>query len=305
MNKKLMSIKDLSKKEILEIIEKTNSYKTNFEKDLSLLKGKRMLLLFEKTSTRTRISFEAGFSLLGGYSIYVDSKTTNIGLSDLKDEIRYISSNVDIIVARMLKNEDLETIMKYSSVPVINGCCNMYHPCQILADLFTIYEEFNDIENVTLSFIGNLNNVSRDLIFASYKLGFKLIFVTPNCQEVEKFLKKEELPIDLLITQDMEFAVRNSDVVYTDTWVDMEFFENWVNGDTKPLLNSMLPYQVNDKVFSFNPKVKIMHDMPMHINYEITRNVIENNNSIIFKQAENRMWVQNIIVKSLLEVDKK
>lgn len=265
-------------------------------------------MLFEKTSTRTRISFESGFSLLGGHPIYLEKSKTNISLSELKDEIRYITRNVDIIMARMINNDDLKVIMENTNVPVINGCCNLFHPCQVLADLLTMSEfTSNNMQDIVVTYVGKLNNVSRELIYAATKLGFKLNFMSPDdVTEESLFIKINDKDIfgNLTIINDInQFpdVIAESQFVYTDTWIDMEYYNNpkykLENEKTK---NEMMKYQLNNKVFSYNPNVMVMHDMPMHVGYEITRDVIENKNAIIFQQAENRMWVQNVLMMKLL-----
>ena len=304
------TLKDLSTKEILEIINNAIFYKKNHQKYLDLLKGKRAFLLFEKTSTRTRVSFESGFALLGGHPLYVDQRTTNLVLSEIKDEVRYISRNVDIIAARMLKNEDFMELAKYSSVPVINSCCNIFHPCQALADILTIVENFDGkYAGKALTFTGKLNNVSRELINSLPRLGMKLYFASPDVdlvatdENIDPASKKSE---NLILTTDFEKAVKESDVVYTDSWIDMEYFNNPAFAQKKEeTIKRMMPYQLNSRVFDWNKNIFVMHDMPMHVGYEITRDVIESKNVWLFQQAENRMWAQNALMLKLLGYELK
>lgn len=271
-----------------------------------VLKGKILVMIFEKTSTRTRISFEAGCHMMGGHAIFLESRVSNMQLSELKDEVRYISRNCQIIMARMLKNEDVQILAQYSHVPVINGCCNMYHPCQSMADMLTIYELFGRWEGLTLTYVGMRNNVSNDLLAATTKLGMRFIQVTPistgypAVPGLDDVAEKTGLWVK---TSDLQDAVRQSDIVYTDTWVDMEFFNNPAFADEKEMrIRQMMPYQINGELLKVNPKIRIMHDMPIHTGYEISREAIESENAVIFQQAENRMWAQNGVMLRLLGI---
>ncbi|MCL6588513.1 MAG: ornithine carbamoyltransferase [Firmicutes bacterium] len=289
--------------QILEVIEFAQKYKQEYQKYGDVLKGKTLLMIFEKTSTRTRISFESGFSKLGGHAIYMDARTSNLVLSELMDEARYMTRNVDMIMGRMLKNQSIVTLAEYATVPVINGCCDLYHPCQILSDLLTIQEEFGRLEGLTLAYIGIRNNVCNDLLAALPKVGMRFYQVTPLKSEnqvvpaIDEYASKTGKWIE---TDDIEEAIKNADIVYTDTWINMEFF-----GDSKykekneEKIQKMMPYQVNGKLIGLKPGIKIMHDMPMHPGYEITREVIEHPGAIIFPQAGNRMWAQNALMLKL------
>jgi ornithine carbamoyltransferase len=203
----------------------------------------------------------------------------------------------------MLKNSDMEVIAKYATVPFINGCCNLFHPCQVLSDIFTIYEQSKHKTN-TITYVGKLNNVSRELVNSLPKIGIKLYFVTKDVISVlsdENIDDKAKKSSNLICTNDFKTAVQNSNIVYTDAWIDMEFFNNpKYERNKKTITNEMLPYQVNKRVFEWNKDVCIMHDMPMHIGYEITRDIVESKSSWIFIQAENRMWVQNALMLKLL-----
>ena len=306
----LMSLQTMSAEEIIALVKNAIYYKAHHMKYLDLLKGKRAFLLFEKTSTRTRVSFESGFALLGGFPLYVDQRSTNFSLSEIKDEVRYLSRNVNLIAARMLKNDDLVEMMKYSTVPVINTCCNVFHPCQALADIMTLVENFgDDYVGKAVTFTGKLNNVSRELINALPKIGVKLYFVSPdidlvaNDPNIDEACKQSS---NLVLTKDFEGSVKKSNVVYTDTWIDMEFFNDPKLADKKEAtIKEMLPYQINSKVFEWNKDVHVMHDMPMHIGYEISRDAVEHENAWIFQQSENRMWAQNALMMKLFGVELK
>ncbi|WP_313187096.1 ornithine carbamoyltransferase [Lacrimispora sp.] len=310
--KTINSIYELTCEEIEKIVDFGIYYKHNYDKYLDACKGKTLLMLFEKTSTRTRVSFESGLSKMGGHAIYLNYDSSNIVLSELKDEIRYIERNTDIIMARLKQNDDFKIISDNVKIPVINGCCNLFHPCQVLADLMTMKEKFGTIHELKLTYAGNRTNVSNDLTSAILKFG-GTFYLAPNGSFTGYQSTSEKCLIE---RQDKQFqteryvscddivnCLRQSDIVYTDSWINMESFNDPEKAqENKEIIKKYLPYQLNNQVFDVNPKITVMHDMPMHINYEITRDVIENSNSIIFDQAENRMWVQNALILILLDL---
>src|SRR3989338_8462178 len=169
----LLTLKEWTKEDILSILSEASLIKENPEKYINVLKGKTLAMLFEKTSTRTRISFEAGMAQLGGHAIFLDWKATQLGKADLKDEIRCIERYVDIILARVYRQEDLEIMSKNTKKPVINALSDKYHPCQILADLFTIKEKFKKLKGLKLAYIGDGNNVCNSLIIGCKKVGIR------------------------------------------------------------------------------------------------------------------------------------
>jgi len=305
VNKKdLLTLKDWSEKDIIDVINEAISIKKNPERYANLLNRQTLAMLFQKTSTRTRVSFEVAMTQLGGHAIYLDWKTTNFTLAEIKDEIRYLSRNVDIIMARLLQQTDLEKTAEVSRVPVINGCTEKYHPCQALCDLMTIKEKKGELEGLRLVYVGVQNNVCNSLISGCTKVGMEIIVVTPVIHEPS--LDRE------LITQaeksglfqsilDIQEALNKADIVYTDTWVDMELFLNpEFKKEKERRIKKLKPYQLNENLLK-GRDVLIMHDMPIHEGYEITRAVIENPRSIIFEQAENRLYGEKAILLKLLE----
>lgn len=308
------SIYELTCNEIEEIIDFGIYYKHNYKKYLDACKGKTLLMLFEKTSTRTRVSFESGFSKMGGHAIYLNYDSSNIVLSELKDEIRYIERNTDIIMARLKRNDDFNIISENVKIPVINGCCNLFHPCQVLADLMTIKEKFGTIHGMKLAYVGNRTNVSNDLASAVLKFGGTFYLVPDgifnSCQSPDEktVIEKQEAQLltkGFISSDDMEKCIQQSDIVYTDSWINMEDFNDPnKTEENRKIIEKYLPYQLDHRVFDVNSNITVMHDMPMHINYEITRDVIESENSIIFDQAENRMWAQNALILILLNLNK-
>jgi ornithine carbamoyltransferase len=267
--------------------------------------GRSLAMLFQKTSTRTRVSFEAGMTELGGHAIFLDWMASNFLLSDIDFEGRYLSSNVSIIMARLRKHEDLLELKSGSTVPVINGCCNLFHPCQSLADILTIVMDSpNDWQNKKLCYIGVHNNVVNSLIEITSALNIKLTLVTPIAAEesiVKEAVERAKKKNTIFWEKDVQKAVNEADYVYTDTWVDMEFFNDpKFQKEKEERIKLMMPYQLNENLLK-SSRAKVMHDMPIHAGYEITREIVQSKNSIIFKQAENRLDAQKAIILKLLE----
>lgn len=304
MNKKdLLTLKDWSGKDLIDIIDRAIAIKESPEKYVNLLERQTLAMLFQKTSTRTRVSFEVAMTQLGGHAIYLDWRTTNFTLAEIEDEIKYLSRNVDIIMARLFKHIDLEKTARASRVPVINGCTEKYHPCQTLADLMTVKEKKGRLEGLKLVYVGVQNNVCNSLINGCTKVGMKIIVVTPIIHEpsVDKELIKEAEKSGLYqATLDIEKAIDEADIIYTDTWVDMELFlEPKFKKEKEMRMKKLKPYQLNESLLK-GKDILIMHDMPIHEGYEITRAVIESSHSIIFEQAENRLHGEKAILLRLL-----
>jgi len=299
----LLTLKDWSSKEIKEVVDSSLEIKRNPEEYEFALEGKSLALIFQKTSTRTRLSFEVGMTQLGGHAIYMDWMNTNLVLADLGDETRSISGYVDGIMARVLKNSDLKAMAEASGVPVINGCDEKYHPCQIIADLVTVKEKLGKLKGLKLAYIGVHNNVCNSLIEGCTKAGVKIVNVTPLVNEasVDEGLVEAAKATGLYQHSiDVKAAVEDCDVVYTDTWVDMEFFlDSKFKKEKEKRIKMMLPYQVNRKLLGDSDAL-IMHDMPIHRGYEIADNMIEDPNSVIYLQSENRLHSAKAILTKLL-----
>ena len=248
----LITLKDWSSKEIKELVDCSLEIKKNPEKYEFALEGKSLAMIFQKTSTRTRLSFEVAMTQLGGHSIYMDWVTTNLVLADLGDEAKSISGYVDGIMARVLNNSDLQVMADASSVPVINGCDERYHPCQIVADLVTIKENMGRLSGLKLAYIGVHNNICNSLIEGCTKSGMKIVTVTPvvNKASVDEDILEAAKATGLFeCSLDVKAAVEECDVVYTDTWVDMEFFlDPKFKKEKEKRVKLMLPYQVNKKL---------------------------------------------------------
>ncbi|USL45552.1 ornithine carbamoyltransferase [Priestia megaterium] len=301
--KHLLSLKELSKEEITGIIQQGIEMKENKEDFFNSCEKKGLLLLFQKTSTRTNLSFQSAINQLGGYSVDLNWNSSNFSISPIQYEARYVSRNCDLIMARLKKHDNLKELAKYSSVPVINGCCEKYHPTQTLADVMTIYEHKKTFEGVTVTFVGVHNNVVNSLIIAALKLGFKLNLVTPiiNNDSWDEELMGEVKQSNLVESFDsIEEIIGDTDFIYTDTWVDMEHFNSKeFSAEKDKRIEKMMKFQINKEVLK-DHKTLIMHDMPIHPGYEISEDIVESESSIIYQQAENRMHVEKALINYLL-----
>lgn len=294
----LPNLKDLSSSEIREILDKAAEIKANPGAFDQSLRGKSLAMLFQKTSTRTRVSFEVAMTELGGHGIYVDWVSSNFVLSGIDYEAEYLSRNVSCIMARLMRHSDLLTLMGGSRVPVINGCCEKFHPCQALTDIMTIREHFDgDLNEAHLVFVGVQNNVSNSMALICDKLGVNLTLATP---EVAGNGESEDADIREIIrssskirhTTDPAEAVQTADFVYTDTWIDMQYFNDPDHKEANDAkLRTMMPYQINAELLK-DVDCKIMHDMPIHDGFEITDEMVRDPRSIIFAQAENRLHAE-------------
>jgi ornithine carbamoyltransferase len=299
----LINFKELTGKELGALVDLGVEVKGNPKKYLKTFEGKSAALIFQKTSTRTRVSFEVAMTQLGGHALYIDWRTTNFALADITDEIQYLSRNVDCIMARLLCDSDLLKMTKASQVPIINGCDEMYHPSQALADLITIKEKHGKLKGAKLVYIGVHNNVTNSLIEGCTKTGVKLTTVTPIINEASK---DEELISEAKktglwqSTLDVKEAVADANFVYTDTWIDMEFFTDpKFAAEKEKRIKLMMPYQINAQLLK-GSNAYIMHDMPIHRGYEITAEAIENPKSVIYEQAENRLYSAEAIFLKLM-----
>jgi ornithine carbamoyltransferase len=299
----LINFKELSGQQIEEIVDKAIEVKHNPQKYCRALDGKSLAMIFQKTSTRTRVSFEVAMTQLGGHALYIDWRTTNFTIADIYDETQYLSRNVDCIMARLLRNADLQVMAKASKVPVINGCDEKYHPSQAIADLMTMKEKKGKLKGLKLVYVGVHNNVCNSLIEGCTKTGVKIVTVTPIINEPSRDdeLLEEAKKTGLYETSlDVKEALKDADFVYTDTWVDMEFFTDpKFAAEKEKRIKLMMPYQINKELLK-GSNALIMHDMPIHRGYEISADVIEGPNSIIYEQSENRLYSAKAILLKLL-----
>jgi ornithine carbamoyltransferase len=299
----LLTLKDLSSKTVEELIDASLEIKKNPEEYEFALEGKSLAMIFQKTSTRTRLSFEVGMTQMGGHAAFMDWLRTNLILADLKDETKSIAGYVDGIMARLLKNSVLADMAEASSVPVINGCDEKYHPCQIVADLVTVKERLGKLKGLKLAYIGVHNNICNSLIEGCTKTGVKIVTVTPlvNDASIDEGLVEAAKATGMYEhSLDVKAAVEDCDVVYTDTWVDMEFFlDPKFKKEKEKRVKTMLPFQINKKLLRGSDAL-IMHDMPIHRGYEISNDIIDVPNSVIYTQSENRLHSAKAILTKLL-----
>lgn len=299
----LINFKELTGQQLNALVDLGIEVKHNPEKYCKALAAKSLALIFQKTSTRTRVAFEVAMTQLGGHALYIDWRTTNFTLADVKDETEYLSRNVDCIMARLLRNADLQRMAQASHVPVVNGCDEKHHPSQAIADLVTVKEKYGKLKGAKLVYIGVHNNVCNSLIEACSKTGVKLTTVTPIFNEPARddALMAEAKKTGLWeTTLDAKKAVKDADFVYTDTWIDMEFFTDPRFAEEKEKrLKLMMPYQVNSALLK-GSSAYVMHDMPIHRGYEISPEAIANPKSVIYEQAENRLYSAKAILLKLL-----
>jgi len=300
----LINFKDLSGQELTAMVDLAVEVKHNQRKYIKEFEGKSSALIFQKTSTRTRVSFEVAATQLGGHSLFIDWRTTNFTMASITDEVQYLSSNVDFIMARLLYDIDLLSMAKASRVPVVNGCDEKYHPSQALADLITIKEKKGALKGAKLVYIGVHNNVCNSLIEGCTKTGVKITTVTPIFNEAardEEILREANKTGLWKSTLDAKKAVKDADFVYTDTWIDMEFFTDpKFEAEKVKRIKLMMPYQINAELLK-KSDAYIMHDMPIHRGYEISAEAIESSKSVIFEQAENRLYSAKAIMLKLMK----
>ncbi len=305
----LISLHDVETSYLAELIDLALTIKANPGEYANKLAGKMAYFLFQKTSTRTALSFAMGIKELGGEYFLQNYEDSNFAVGEIRDEIRYISSNLDLIMARMKENSDLLEMAEYSTVPVINGCCNKYHPCQALADLLTLREVFDSLQ-VKVLYVGVQNNVFNCLAASLPRLGGKLYAATPLINEaarndalVDAAKATGNLELVDCDAQTVRDVVQEVDAVYTDTWVDMEFFADAsYQAEKEARTKAMMPFQFNETLLA-DSKAIVMHDMPIHPGFEITRDVIEKHMDTILRQAQNRKHAQKAVMASLLSAD--
>jgi len=315
MKKDLISVKDLTSQEIENIFGLTDKLKKDKAKFSLVLAGKSLALIFQKPSNRTRVSFEAGMYQLGGYSIYLGPDEINLGVREsIKDVAKTLSRYADGIVLRTFEHRNVLEMAKFATVPVINGLSDSSHPCQALADVYTIREKFSRqsgipqnagrrFKGITLAYVGDGNNVCNSLLYTSAKVGLNMNIGTPKGYEPDKTVLKEAQSIAkaknvaINLFNSPKEALKGADVIYTDVWASMgqekeaekrkEIFKN---------------FQVNKSLVKLAKQgALIMHCLPAHRGEEITDEVIDSKNSIVFDQAENRLHIQKSILIILLK----
>lgn len=299
MKRNLISIFDLKKSEIENLIKDTENLKRE-KTHTEPLKGKTLAMIFEKSSTRTRVSFEVGMYQLGGIAVYLNSKDIQLGRGETAgDTARTLSGYVNGIMIRAFAHNDIVQLAEAASVPVINGLSDLSHPCQILSDLFTVYEKKGTYKGLTYAYIGDGNNVANSWIEAAGILGLHLRIATPSAYTPSKSILKRAKELNsenILLYNNPTDAVKDADVVYTDVWVSMGQ-ENM----KEEKLKSFSGFQINEKLLKHaKADAIVMHCLPAHRGEEITSDVLDGKQSVVFEQAENRLHMQKAILKFLI-----
>lgn len=302
MKKNFLTLKDYSVDEIEYILELSQLIKKDKNKYSNVLDGKNIAMLFDKHSTRTRISFEAGINQLGGKALILDSKSLQLGRGETyRDTAEILSLYVDGVIIRTFKQETVEIFAKYGNIPVINGLTDEYHPGQVLADMMTLKELGLLNKDLKFTYIGDSNNVTNSLIIGFLKLGIGITIGCPEkyspSREIIEYASNRKNGIKIKIIHDPAEAVKDADVVYTDVWVSMG------DGMDSNKIKELKYYQVNSSLLAGAKKdVKVMHCLPAHREQEISSEVLEGKNSIILRQAKNRMYAQMGLLVFLYEI---
>ncbi len=293
----------LTKSQILALITLALDIKQQPKKYNQALAGKSVAMIFEKPSLRTHVSFDVGINKLGGHALYLGQQNGKLGERErVSDYAKNLSCYADAIVARVFENSSIEGLAQHASVPVLNALCDLYHPCQALADFVTLTENFPDLSQVKLAYVGDANNVSNSLMLMAATLGVDFTLVCPlGHGPAEEMLAKAQVLAKntgsvFTFTTDIN-AIGQQDAIYTDTWVSM--------GDEDPskkatILTEFAPYQVNHQLMAKAGASIVMHCQPAHLEEEITTQLFDSEMSVVFQSAENRMWAQNAVLVTLL-----
>ncbi len=306
MTENFLSIADLSRSQIMEIFDLTRSLKeqTRKREKHHLLEGYTLTMIFAKPSARTRISFETGIYQLGGAALYLAPQDIGLGSREaVKDVARVVSRYNDLIMARTFDHSHIEELAEYASVPVINGLTNYNHPCQIMADAFTILEQRGSFDELKLVYLGDGNNVAHSWINFASRIPMHLVICSPrNYQPDPHTLNRaRETGLSKIeLNDDPVEALKEANVVYTDVWASMG-----QEKEAEERKKAFMPYQLNQKLLSHADRAAlVMHCLPAHRGEEITDEVMEGPNSIVFDEAENRMHVQKAIMVKLIHNNK-
>ncbi len=299
--KDLISIHDLSREELEQILETSQilKMKQKLGEIYHPLKGKTLGMIFQKSSTRTRVSFEVGMWQLGGYALFLSANDLQLNRGEtIADTARNLSRYLDGIMIRTFSHQDVVDLAEYSSVPVINGLTDLLHPCQVLADLFTIKEKKQKLEGLKLVYIGDGNNMAHSLMFGGAKMGMHVVICSPSGFEPDPEITRlsrvdaSKSGATINIEDDPVEAVKTADIIYTDVWASMGMEE-----EHEERLKSFANYQLNSDLLEKGKEdVIVMHCLPAHRGEEITDEVVDGPHSIVFDQAENRLHVQKAIM---------
>jgi len=300
-HKDLISLRDWSREEIWETLELALHLKRELRAGIQhqMLEGKTLALVFQKPSLRTRVSFETGMTQLGGRAIYLGPGDIKLGERETTEDIaKVLSRYVDGIMARVFGHEIVEDLAKYAAVPVINGLSDLLHPCQILGDLLTIYEQKRHLESLKLNFIGDGNNVAHSWLHGGPKLGLDVTIACPKGYEpdgeIVEYAKGQGTEVE--ISHDPQEAAHDADVLYTDVWASMG-----QEAEVEGRHGAFSGFQINEELIELaKPDCLVMHCLPAHYGEEITYEAAHSPNSVIYDQAENRLHAQKAVLALLL-----
>jgi ornithine carbamoyltransferase len=308
MKKDFLAIADRTPIEIQQLLDLAVNLKTEYfaSGNVPLLQNKVLAMIFSKPSLRTRISFDMAMRQLGGDALFISPDEIGLGKREsIADVARVLSGYVNAIMARVFEHQQVLELAKWADIPVINGLSDYNHPCQALADVLTIYEHFGPLKGLNVTFLGDGNNVAVSLMHACAKLGMNFCLASPEGYDIvpQAIISAKEFSKSsgskLQFVRDPIEAVRNTDVVYADTWTSMG-----QESETKKRELVFPPYQVNTKIMGYaKPSAIFMHCLPAHRGQEVTDEVADGSQSVIFKQAHNRLHAQKAIMVSLLKED--
>jgi ornithine carbamoyltransferase len=301
MKKDFLDLTDWSKTELDQMFELCRELKEKQKRGEphELLKGKTLAMIFEKSSTRTRVSFEVGMFQLGGHALFLHSGTTQMGRGEpIKDTGRVMGRYCDGIMIRTFSQDAVRELAEWSQAPVINGLTDLYHPCQLMADIFTVIEHKGGYEGLTFAWIGDGNNMANSWINAAAVLGFKLQIATPKGYEPDQAVmtRAKQMGATILYSNDPLTAAKNADVLSTDVWASMGQEE-----EAEKRVKAFAGYQLDSSVMAVaDTKAIVLHCLPAHRGEEISDEVIESAQSVVFDEAENRLHAQKAIMATLM-----
>ncbi|MCM2325614.1 MAG: ornithine carbamoyltransferase [Candidatus Woesearchaeota archaeon] len=306
MKRNLLNLTDLAAEELLQIIDLSGDIKKNPIKYKDIMSQKTLLMIFEKPSLRTRVSFEVAMTKMGGHAIYYDTKNSPMGVGEtIADTAKCASRYVDIIMARLFRQADTIELARHSEVPVIDALSDIAHPCQIIADLMTIKEKKGRLKGLKLAYFGDAdNNVTYSLMQGCSMVGIDICIATPQDEEElnQDILKgarsiAKEHGSKITITKDAIEAAKDADIITTDTWMSYHIPKEEKEGRVK----RFMPYQVNNALMSRAKKDAIfMHCLPAKRDYEVTDEIVDGPQSVVFDEAENRMWTEMAVLIHLI-----
>ncbi len=304
MKKDFIALTDFSSHELTGMLDLADRIKRSPQEFDSVLKGKTLGMIFNKKSTRTRISFQAGIFQLGGMGLFLGPEDLQLARGEtISDTGKVLSRFLDGIMIRTFSHSDILDLAKYATVPVINGLTDFNHPCQALADMMTLRKKFGTLEGLKLAYVGDSNNVAVSLLFACVKFGLHISLVSPKGYTITKEALKmsrdeaDSKNLNIVLTENVQEGVSGADVVYTDVWTSMGQEE-----ERQQRLKDLAAYSINDQVMDWaGPKAVFMHCLPAHRGEEVSASVIDGPASIVFDQAENRLHLQKAVMASLMQ----